>query len=190
MSYSADSALMRAIDDYSINDAGIESAVLMERAALAVAKRVAEDSGRRSHIIIVYGRGNNGGDGLAAGRILKLWGYEVSAVPAAEDITPATMSEEERKQYDTAVKCGVMIRAYNELSGILSCENAVIVDAIFGIGLTRVLKGDYARTVDCINSAGKRGAGIYSVDIPSGISADNGAVMGTAVKAGTTVTFG
>ncbi len=188
MSWLTDSELMRRIDEYTINEAGIASEVLMERAALAVARRIAgNNDGKAGRVLVVYGRGNNGGDGLAAGRILKLWGWDVSAVPASSDIAEDSMSVEEQKQYRSARFCGVDMLESGDLEKALKAPGLVLIDAIFGIGLKRAVEGRYLETIEMINRSSAR---VCAVDIPSGISADNGEVMGFAVKADMTVTFG
>lgn len=185
MEYLADSRQAKAIDTWTIQKTGIPSLVLMERAALAVADCVADMADRlsgRISIIAVCGSGNNGGDGIAAARILHSRGYHAAVLLAGQR---EKLSEDSRKQLNIAENLSVPIvneadlRTYN-----------IIIDALFGIGLSRDVTGDYACWIARVNEAAKAGSLVAAVDIPSGISSDTGAVMGTAVKAHRTVTFG
>ncbi len=178
----ADAKEMKSIDSYSIQTLGIPSLVLMERAAYSVARRVdAALKDRENKLVMaVCGSGNNGGDGLAVARILYTMGYQVSWYMAG-NIDHAT--EETRLQMDISRRMGIReCKALDELK-----KAGLIVDALFGIGLTRSVEGDYARTIKAINAAG---ALVCAVDIPSGVSTDSGQILGYAVKADFTVTFG
>jgi len=99
------------------------------------------------------------------------------------------MSKETKQQALIAKNYGVTI-IENDIAAISAIAgNGVIVDALFGIGLTRELSSIYLDTVQAINKARKAGAYILSVDVPSGISADTGEALGGAVTADETVTF-
>ncbi|MDO4268819.1 MAG: NAD(P)H-hydrate dehydratase [Eubacteriales bacterium] len=176
---------MKDVDRDTIERIGIPSLVLMERAALAVADEVEKLAEPGARILAVCGTGNNGADGIAAGRILKGRGYEVTVVLAG-NLEHA--SKEHRIQRQIAEKLGVQTAVASDyLPG--SCE--VIVDAVFGIGLGRPVEGAYAELLSLLQEKReKEGAKVVAVDIPSGIHADNGAVMGTALAADVTVTFG
>ncbi len=183
MRYLADSRQMKAIDRYSIDTLGIPSMVLMERAALSVAMHIRNafpNPKQTGKIIAVCGSGNNGGDGLAIARILHTWGYKVAyyLVGNMQKATKETLSQ---------------LNIIKNLD-IEQCENCddfkdadVLVDAIFGIGLMREVSGHFAEVIKEMNASK---ATIYAVDIPSGIHSDNGRVMGHAVRAHYTVTFG
>lgn len=187
MSYLLSAAQARAVDDYTINRTGIPQAVLMERAALAVADSICSGFSKDTAVFVIYGAGNNGGDGLAAGRILSLRGYSVFAAPAVSGLD-GRLSGMAAEQLKIAQKCKVEAVTADELFEYTKVNRkAVIIDAIFGIGLSRELEGEYANTVGRIN---KTGLPVFSVDIPSGINTDSGAVMGMAVRAEKTVTFG
>lgn len=186
MQYLVDSRQAKMIDTYTIEQTGIPSLVLMERASLTVAEcaeRMADSLyGKKTAICSICGGGNNGGDGIAAARILFCRGYQVTIVLACQR---EKMSEDGRKQLAIAEKLSVPVvneadpGAYN-----------IIIDALFGIGLSRDIKGLYAGWINAMNHAAECGSRIVSVDIPSGISTDTGCVMGTAVRADVTVTFG
>lgn len=178
---------MKDIDRRSIDAFGIPSLVLMERAALAVAetaKRVlsGRDGGR---VLSVCGFGNNGADGLTAARMLALWGYETMILlPDAG----GAGTEEFDLQLQIAKKLGIPVyTAGDDIPGHFD----VILDAVFGIGLSRPVEGIYASLVDYMErEKSAHCAKIISVDIPSGIDADTGQVLGKAVFADHTVTFG
>lgn len=203
MEYLLNSEQMKAIDAYSIDKIGIPSIVLMERAAYTVSELIkarafvayAEmeefvDSTvvRRIEapkVLCVCGRGNNGADGLAVARHLIQAGCEVTIQCFGDE--SASCTQEYMIQKNILVNMGADIREcvqYNEYD--------YIVDAIFGVGLSREVTGVYASAIEGINMAKQCNNRIMviSVDIASGINASHGSVMGVAVKADQTVTFG
>lgn len=179
MKYILDAIKMKAVDDFTINQIGIPSMVLMERAALSVCNHIQTDINKNAKILTVCGRGNNGGDGLAVARMLKEKGYLVEVLLLGE---VEHMTKETSQQLKIASELGVKvlnkvkIEAYN-----------VIIDAIFGIGLSKEVKGIYHAVIKEINESENV---VYSIDIPSGIRANDGQVMNIAVKADYTITFG
>ncbi len=179
MDYIVDAKEMEAIDAYTIDTIGIPQAVLMERAALSVVTAIEERFGSNARILIVAGSGNNGGDGVAAARILTQRGYdaELFVIPSKKGGSAAF-----EKQLAIAKACGV--------KQVTDCEPAgfdVVCDAVFGTGLSREVTGAYADVIQRISSA--KGFKI-AVDIPSGIDAGTGEILGTAFCADLTVTFG
>lgn len=184
MRYILDAAQMKEIDAYSINNIGIPSVVLMERAALSVTKKLIKQYDRMhtdKRILCVCGSGNNGADGLAVARQLYLKGYKVD-VALNEGGHP---TEEYRIQLNIIRNLGIQY-----IDGPDFSAYGVIVDALFGNGLSRKLEGKALQMVETVNSAHAAGAYVAAVDIPSGISASSGAVMGNAVMADMTITFG
>jgi yjeF C-terminal region, hydroxyethylthiazole kinase-related/yjeF N-terminal region len=180
MQYIADAREAKEIDGVSIQKIGIPSFVLMERAALKVAEYVSRIMGKdEGRILVACGCGNNGGDGVAAGRILKEWGYEVVIALLGKE---EKASEDMKQQLTIARKLSVPV-----ITEPVIAEYTVIIDAIFGIGLSREVTGSYAGWIAEINHAD---AITLAVDIPSGIDASTGKVLGTAVRADYTVTFG
>ena len=189
-------ASMKNVDSYSINTLGIPSVVLMERAALSVTEAIESKVKGNIHtdIICVCGRGNNGADGLAVARQLYLKGYNVDVY--------IINSHASTKEFD------IQLNIIKNLG--IECINSpdfskygVIVDALFGNGLSRELAGEARIVVDTINKCSTSVRSQYTqnsdnngnrlvvaVDIPSGISASTGVVMGSAVNADITVTFG
>jgi len=177
---------MRAIDSETINNYGIPGVVLMERAGLAVAAKVKELVDR-VNVIIVAGRGNNGGDGLVVARNLRNDGWKVKVFLAAR---PEDLKGDALLQYKTALKFGVEIEPVQDLIGnsaLIIKGHCIFIDALLGTGLSKDVTGVFGQVIDTVNASGKP---VFSVDIPSGISSDTGQVMGRAVKAAYTVTFG
>lgn len=177
---------MRSIDGEAIEIYGIPGVVLMERAGLAVASKIKEIFGRKK-VIVVSGGGNNGGDGFVVARILYNEGWDVKVFLTSR---PEDFKGDALLQYKAAVKFGVDIQPIKEL---LTCNipvitrHSIIVDAILGTGLSKDVTG---RLAEIINFLNKSNVPIISADIPSGISSDNGQVMGEAIRAHYTVTFG
>jgi len=159
---------------------GTSGSILMERAGNAVANAVSQcrpDSGR---IVIVAGAGNNGGDGYAAARVLAGKNMRVTVVALSD---PDGLQGDAAEHAGLAQQDGVKIRFCEDDGELLSrwlARAVVIVDAIFGTGLARPLKGMMLDAVERINASGRP---VLSVDIPSGIHSDSGEVMGVAVQA-------
>lgn len=173
---------MQAGDRYTIDELLIPSAVLMERASCAIADRAeaALRSGacRNSRVLCVCGTGNNGGDGIACARILAERGITADLLFAGD---PEHRSKDNRKQTESALRCGIRILQDADFSAY-----GLIVDALFGIGLTRQVEGVFAEAIGRIN---RSGAYVIAADIPSGLDADTGRVLGCAVRADETVTM-
>ncbi len=176
--YFVSSEEMKKYDKATINYFEVPSLVLMERAALETAGEIEKRFEKGSKVLVVSGVGNNGGDGIAVGRILMQRGYEVDFVLIG---TKEKCSEETRRQLVILAKYGCPLK-----SKIESTEYDIIIDALFGIGLSRNVEGIYKKCIETMNSIS---GFIVSVDIPSGINADTGEVMNAAVKADITVTF-
>lgn len=179
-------AEMQEIDKKTIKEPGISGLVLMERAGLAVVSKIKKLFGRKK-VIVVSGAGNNGGDGMVIARNLhnEGWDVEVFLTAMPEDLKGDALS-----QYKTALKCGVLIKPAEELiihKASIFTRHSIIVDAILGIGLKKNVTGMLSEIINILNQSALP---VISVDIPSGISSDNGQVMGNAVRAGYTVTFG
>ena len=175
---------MQAIDAYMINRMHIPSRVLMENAAFGITSVISEKFEKSTRIIAVCGTGNNGGDGLAAARQLIAKGYaaDIFLIGHTQQLTGDAA--------DNAAFFGGRIIEIDDASALPAhFENlagCVVIDAIFGIGLSRPIDGLYA---DVIGHLNKSGAYIVACDIPSGICADSGKVLGTAIRADKTVTF-
>lgn len=195
---------MQYVDRIAIEKYGIAGDLLMEMAGLAVAEKINElffqntynslvphfrKGGRRGDltIIILCGGGNNGGDGLVIARLLHNQGRDVKIFLASK---PAEIKGDAKVNYNAAVKFGIKIYPINKFLHShfqsLNC-NLVIIDALLGTGLSKEVRAPISDVIKKINSMSSP---VVSVDIPSGISSDTGQVMGSAVKAHHTVTFG
>jgi ADP-dependent NAD(P)H-hydrate dehydratase / NAD(P)H-hydrate epimerase len=132
----------------------------------------------RGRAVVVCGVGNNAGDGLAAARHLHRWGRlaSVCCVDAGRLRGPAA------RERDALAKLGV------EVSSVLRLDGAqVVVDAIFGTGLSRKPEGTFAAWIEAINGCGLP---VIAIDVPSGLDADTGVAYAPCVRANTTVTLG
>ena len=182
MKYIVSASEMKQYDLNTIEKTGIPACVLMERAALAAAEAVeahcAGLQGRKS-VLVMAGMGNNGWDGLAAARLLREKGYtvEVWCVGNAEHASAMW-----RLQMEILKKYPVSFVEEPDRQ-----EYTVMIDALFGVGLSREISGKYAQAVErfCRTEGWK-----LALDLPSGIDCDTGRVWGCAVKAHKTVTFG
>lgn len=174
---------MKSADSKAINEFGIESLVLMERAALETVRVIENGFVPGNRCIIVCGKGNNGGDGFAIARILYLKGFDVKIFSLS---SPAFFSEDCKKNYELASKLNIKIICdIKEFEVELkSCD--FVVDALFGFGFRGTLSGLESEAVRIINDTDTY---VYSVDIPSGVSADRAEVYYDAVIADETVTF-
>ncbi len=182
MEYITSAAKAAEIDRISIKEIGIPSVVLMEKAAMEVAdfvKSICDKDRTDVKVLAVCGVGNNGGDGAAAARLLKEAGYDAS-IFIVGNMDKA--SEEMHTQINIARSLDVrFITKPNDN------EYNIIIDALFGIGLSRDITGEFAECIKWINLQKSQ---VVAVDVPSGISSDSGKVLGRAVKADYTVTFG
>jgi hydroxyethylthiazole kinase-like uncharacterized protein yjeF len=155
---------------------GTSGFALMREAGKAVAD-VAAAMAERGAILVVAGRGNNGGDGFVAAAELAAQGRDVAVILLCDRAT---------------LKGDAALASAAWKGPVLPCDPAVlgtpglIIDALFGAGLNRPVKGDPYAMIEAMNASG---VPILSVDLPSGINGDTGAVMGIAVEASATVTF-
>ena len=167
--------------DAAAMETGLASPVLMERAALAVMDVIREEKLDISGAVVVCGTGNNGGDGIAVARMIAEQGFRPLVLTAGD---PSHYSRERELQEK-------ILRTYpadfcTSAEKVNWKEKTLIVDALFGIGLSRPVRSEYEELIMSINGAGLP---VVAVDIPSGVNTDTGAVMGCAVKAGHTVSF-
>lgn len=188
----------KELDRLALVEYGIPGIVLMENAARSVASVLTAARDAVSiRALIVCGPGNNGGDGLAAARHLHNAGARVAVLLAAD---PARMKGDaltnlvviERMALPMRVATGASARAgFQECARLFGATGpTVVIDALFGTGLTRALDSDMGALVERIGAARSAGAEVVAVDVPSGLDADTGVSLGTAVVADFTVTFG
>ena len=187
-----DRAYHKNTDTYTMSEIGIPGIVLMERAAYAVVQEVQKHCTKSERILAVCGSGNNGGDGIAAARILYLMGYSCDVLLFCGK---HGLTEETEQQLQIAKNAGLTVYQIScdgaetasdvEFKGVK--EYTILLDAIFGIGLTREIREPYKSVIEMVNASD---AFVVAVDIPSGIDTDTGAVLGCAVRADVTVSFG
>lgn len=188
-------------DDYTQSKIGIPGLVLMERAALCIAERIEnliEENKdrffrRRVKVIAVAGMGNNGGDAVAAARILCQREVDASLILVGNTEKATDSMKHQLKVAGNLcvdTECSFVPDGdENKLDAFRSAVEAadIIIDGLFGVGLSRDLSKEYCDIVEIINSTN---AYKIAVDIPSGIDCDNGNIRGGAVKCDETVTFG
>lgn len=179
----AGSSAMREMDRYTIEELGIPGETLMLHAARGVADCAAEMlKNREAIVLILCGGGNNGGDGIGAAALLYEKGYRVSCVMVGDESGLTADSLAMRARLEAA---GGDLVNFDPAAPIpKGC--GLIIDALFGTGLSRPVSGKYEALIGAVN---KSGIPVLSCDIASGISADTGEVLGCAVKANVTVTF-
>lgn len=173
---------IRNVDEYTIEHEPISSINLMERASREFVNWFVQrfDAGKK--VGVVCGTGNNGGDGLAIARMLLDWGFPVK-------VWVVRGKTSETEDFTTNLKRlngkSEVFEITNEADQGLFTDRQVLIDAIFGSGLSRPTEGIYAQAIRCIN---KSDAVVVAVDVPSGLSID-GPSSGDIVEADVTVTF-
>src|ERR1043165_6623537 len=181
---------MQILDRRTIIEAHIPSTVLMERAGEGIVSNLEEHYGpaRGKTITILCGKGNNGGDGLVVARLLHRRRARIHVIL----LTPITeLSRDTAAMYRRFVRVGrrsaiVQFRSADQVRAVLASSD-ILIDALLGTGLSSVVTGTYREAIDVINSAGKP---VIAVDVPSGLQADTGAILGRAIRATLTVTCG
>jgi NAD(P)H-hydrate epimerase len=187
----ATAEIIKNLDKKTIEEVGIPGCVLMENAAQGVVRVIKKRylKEKKGKIAIFTGGGNNGGDGFVVARHLhnqgnKIWVFLL--------IPPSRLKGDALLNYKIIEKIGVnILPLYNgsdlqlQKDKIEECE--IIVDAILGTGLKSDVEGYFVQVIDYVNKSQKK---IVSVDIPSGLNADTGLIMGTCINAEVTVTFG
>jgi ADP-dependent NAD(P)H-hydrate dehydratase / NAD(P)H-hydrate epimerase len=163
---------MRRADAAAVK-AGTPSLTLMENAGRAVADAIAARF-PPSRIVVLCGPGNNGGDGFVAARFLAAHGFDV------------VVAAGEKHKGDAALMAQQWQGARVALSPAALDSAALIVDALFGAGLSRPLEKNYRALVEAVN---RTHVPVIAVDVPSGLDGDSGKILGLAVKASLTVTF-
>jgi NAD(P)H-hydrate epimerase len=179
---------MRAIDRWAIGTIGIPSVALMENAGRGVADVILDEPGRLDGpVAVVCGPGNNGGDGFVAARHLRNAGVDV-----------LVLLNGRTDAYDRDGDAGTNFRVVRRM-GIPVVEAAdaaelrrrltkaaIVVDALYGTGLSRPVEGPAREAIEAVNGAGRP---VLAVDIPSGLDADTGQPLGAAVRAAITATM-
>ena len=182
---------MQEMDRLSIQELGIPGAVLMENAARGASRIFLDhfDPPDNSHVVLLCGRGNNGGDGYVMARYLHQEGLRV---------TVAVLSELDKISGDALINLDIIRQMDLEILEVPSADKLTtlhqilyncdfIIDGILGTGLNSPVRDFLGQIIEEINGLGKP---IMAIDIPSGLNADSGQIMGVAINADLTVTFG
>ena len=176
---------MSSWERYVIDDLGVPAIVLMENAAIGVADVIGERF-RAERVLVVCGPGNNGGDGLAVARHLLTRGYDVAALLWPPD---GRLSGDAETQLEICRRLRVPLLTADptEVSNAFAwVGNGLVVDGLFGTGLSRELTGEPLSLVERINASP---AEVVSIDVPSGLEASSHRRLGASVEADVTVTF-
>ena len=183
---------VRDFDNWAINTLGISGLVLMENAGAGCTQVIMQQlSGIDSpSVCILCGGGNNGGDGFVIARHLANASIRTTVIICSDK---DRISGDARINLDIIEKMNILIEQIDMTAGTIAeqlesfsvgCD--MLIDAIFGTGLTGVLRPEY---IELIESIGTAKAPVVAVDIPSGLDCDSGLALGSAVKAVATVTF-
>lgn len=178
---------MRDMDRRAIEEYGIVQELLMENAGHAAYFTILKEFGiRNKNFVIFCGAGHNGGDGLVVTRKIQSNGGRVTVFILGDR---SKFEGAAKQNFDIVKKLKIDVIDLQDASMALESINRsdAIVDAIFGTGLDRKIKGKYKDIINMINVSQKT---VFSIDIPSGIHGDTGQIMGTAVRANYTTTFG
>ncbi|MCM0082338.1 NAD(P)H-hydrate dehydratase [Geomonas sp. Red32] len=178
--------VMQQMDKRAIGEFGIPGVTLMENAGKGCADAIDEayGPGAGKTVLIVAGKGNNGGDGFVISRLLseRGWNAPVLLLAATDSVTGDAAVNLNRLEMGRVVFAPDGIGAHR---GLFSRAD-VIVDALLGTGVKSEVTGIYGEAIDAINESG---VPVVAVDIPSGVDAGNGRILGRAVRADITVSF-
>jgi ADP-dependent NAD(P)H-hydrate dehydratase / NAD(P)H-hydrate epimerase len=175
---------VRAMDERTIA-AGTPSLTLMERAAGHLARAIRTVGGRTYglRVLVVCGKGNNGGDGIAAARRLRAAGADARVHLLAGDTDLSPDAAAQLRRYRAA--------GGREVASLAAWDRLdVVVDCLLGTGASGGLRDPYGAAVETINALGRGGASVVACDLPTGVDADTGQVEGKAVRADLTVSLG
>ncbi|MDX1796835.1 MAG: NAD(P)H-hydrate dehydratase [Hydrogenovibrio sp.] len=176
--YSAEQS--QRLDQIAMTDFGIPGLLLMKRAAYSAFQQLLQRWPETESLYVVCGTGNNGGDGLMLAQYALIHGLDVKVSLIG---SPEKLKADARNGYqallDLQLDCGAFNAEYAE-------QADVVVDALFGTGLNSEVTGKFAAIIQSLNALATP---VLSLDIPSGIDATTGSVLGTAIQADMTVTF-
>lgn len=182
-----DRAAAARLDAAATTRCGIPGLLLMEHAAIgstALIERELADTGVE-RVVVLCGPGNNGGDGWAIARLLRRHDVSVEVIELAPPVAPGDAATNRA----IAIAFGITVRPASDLQDptiAQTLEDALVVDALFGTGLARPLAGPAAALVDAVRG---RPARVVAIDVPSGLDADTGSVLGTCLPADVTATM-
>lgn len=180
---------MREADRYAMEELHIPGILLMEAAARSVVERLKQRLQKDQRVLVLCGTGNNGGDGFAIARMLKTSGISVKVFFGGD---PALLTGDAKTNYELLAAYQISVLTQQPASELIKLaeQSDWIVDAVFGTGLDREIQGVWVEVISYINQLHRSGKiKVIAVDVPSGVHADSGAVLGCAVEADETVTF-
>ncbi|UCC48580.1 MAG: NAD(P)H-hydrate dehydratase [Gemmatimonadota bacterium] len=178
---------MRALDRRAMTEHAVPDHILMENAGEAVFFVILNEVGVRGRrFVVLSGAGNNGGDGFVVARKLHSTGGHVQVFVLGD---PGGYRDAALLNYEMVTKCGtaVFVQPKTEKIRQAIAECDAVVDGLFGTGITRDVGGQFGEVIAEVNRSGKP---VFSIDIPSGVDGNTGAIRGAAVQATATVTFG
>ncbi|MDP7144036.1 MAG: NAD(P)H-hydrate dehydratase [Pseudomonadales bacterium] len=173
-------AAVRELDRLAIEDCGIPGITLMRRAGRVCFDRLLERWPDIQQLTLFCGGGNNAGDGYVIAGLAAQRGLATQVIWLS---SPDKLTGDALRAYQWAVQFDLSLESFTEETEI---KGEVVVDALLGTGLTGPIREHYQAAINCINGSGK---GVLAVDIPSGLNADTGTVLGGCVRADSTVTF-
>jgi NAD(P)H-hydrate epimerase len=175
----------RILDNSATSAFGIPSLLLMEHASRGIAE-IAARLAPGGEIVVCCGPGNNGGDGYGAARFLRAWGRDVRVLQMSRALpsSPDAVYEVELAKAMGPVEA--LFNAPERLGDVLARGPALVIDALFGVGLSRPLGTPFLGWIDALNASGLP---VLSVDIPSGMHTDSGASLPRCVQATVTASM-
>lgn len=173
-------AQVRAIDRYAIERLGIAGYTLMTRAGEAALAALRSAWPTAEHILVACGAGNNAGDGYVLARLARIQRLKVTVVAL---VMPDVLQGDALTAYRDFVDAGGTVQSWRD--DVLD-DVDVIVDALFGTGLSRPLDATWCQRIEALNASHPP---VFSLDVPSGLDADSGAIRGAAIRAERTITF-
>lgn len=183
---------VRAVDAWAINELGIPGVVLMENAGRACAELIMDklEGAAEPKVCLFCGTGNNGGDGYVIARHLVNVGLKTTVVVCGDR---GKIRGDAKTNLDILDRMGLSINLLNPGDDNVAARVAelaagahMIVDGLFGTGLSGQIRDDYRKLIESINAADRP---VVAVDIPSGLDCDSGRPLGIAIEASWTVTF-
>lgn len=174
------------LDRRAIEEQGLDGYALMQRAGDAAFRLLREQWPGAARVLVVCGGGNNGGDGLVVARLARAAGLAVTVLMTRAPEQLRGSAALAWRDFAAAGGESAAVRVVAESDVDVAIDADVIVDALFGTGLDRPVEGVAASLIDHINAAP---CPVLALDIPSGLAADTGAILGAAIRADATVSF-
>jgi len=181
---------MKLLDRRTIQEAKIPGTTLMERAGAGVITHLIEHYGplKGKKVVVLCGKGNNGGDGLVVARLLQGKGAKINVILMAPY---QELSKDAKTMYRRLKKkitpSHILVSPRQEILDSLTQDAHILIDGLLGTGLSSSIRDPYSAAITAINASH---AYTVAIDIPSGLDSETGAILGTAVQADLTVTFG